>query len=478
MEKVEQWSVFEKAVKARCDENPFTDVEFGARFQHEHRVVTVRGFYDGDGAFGVRFMPDSRGEWTYETFGSCSALCGVEGSFVCTAPSAGNHGPVRVRDRHHFAYADGTPYYEVGTTCYAWVHQGNELEEQTLATLAEAPFNKLRMCVFPKHYEYNRNEPVHYPFEGSREAGWDFSRFNPEFWRHLEGRVVQLRDLSIQADIILFHPYDGGHWGFDRMPTEADDRYLRYAVARLAAYRNVWWSMANEFDIMRTKKEDDWDRFFRIVQESDPYQHLRSIHNCRRWYDHNKPWVTHASIQAGTDDVDSWRRDYGKPIVVDECCYEGDVPRGWGNISAQELVHRFWQATVKGGYCGHGETYRHPEDLLWWSKGGVLRGESPGHIAFLRRIVEEGPAGGFDPVSWISSSEAPAAGKGDDYVLVYWGRHQPGEYTFCAPEGKRYRLDVIDTWEMTITPLDGEFEREFTVELPAKPYVALRMQAL
>ena len=32
------------------------------------------------------------------------------------------------------------------------------------------------------------------------------------------------------------------------MPAEADDRYLRYAVARLAAYRNVWWSLANECD--------------------------------------------------------------------------------------------------------------------------------------------------------------------------------------------------------------------------------------
>ena len=78
---------------------------------------------------------------------------------------------------------------------------------------------------------------------------------------------------------------------------EADDRYLRYIVARLAAYRNVWWSMANEFDLMEDKSMADWDRFFRVVQESDPYQHLRAIHNCRGFYDHAKPWVTHQSIQ-------------------------------------------------------------------------------------------------------------------------------------------------------------------------------------
>ena len=65
--------------------------------------------------------------------------------------------------------------------------------------------------------------------------------------------------------MILFHPYDA--WGFKAMPPEADDCYLRYAVARLSAYRNVWWSIANEYDLVKAKTMKDWDRFFRIVQE-------------------------------------------------------------------------------------------------------------------------------------------------------------------------------------------------------------------
>ncbi|GAI29095.1 unnamed protein product, partial [marine sediment metagenome] len=36
------------------------------------------------------------------------------------------------------------------------------MEEQTLATLKDAPFNKMRMCVFPKSYSYNKNEPEFY----------------------------------------------------------------------------------------------------------------------------------------------------------------------------------------------------------------------------------------------------------------------------------------------------------------------------
>jgi len=51
-----------------------------------------------------------------------------------------------------------------------------------------------------------------------------------------------------------------------------------------------------------------------------------------------------------------------------EVKYEGNIPRRWGNLSAEELVFRFWQGTVAGTYVGHGETYLHPSDVLWWSK--------------------------------------------------------------------------------------------------------------
>ena len=58
------------------------------------------------------------------------------------------------------------------------------------------------------------------------------------------------------------------------------DRYIEYVVARYAAYRNVWWSMANEYDMM-TKTEVEWDELGELVKKNDPYGHMLSIHNCR-----------------------------------------------------------------------------------------------------------------------------------------------------------------------------------------------------
>jgi hypothetical protein len=495
-EPVEQWGIFEVVLKGPSAGNPFTEVELSARFSQEDRTVIVAGFYDGDGTYRVRFMPETQGDWRYETRSNRPELDGKSGRFAVVKPTAGNHGPVRVRKMFHFAYADGTPYFQVGTTCYVWNHQGDSLEEQTLATLKDAPFNKLRMCVFPKHYAFNQNEPPDYPFVGTPPRDWDLTRFNPAFFHHLERRVGQLRDLGIEADLILFHPYDNGHWGFDRMPTEADDRYLRYVVARLSAYRNVWWSLANEWDFMKEKKEADWDRFFRIVQESDPAGHLRSIHNGTILYNQTHPWVTHASIQNGSAVADFGRavlyRDvYRKPIVFDEVKYEGNIPQRWGNISAEEMVHRFWQGAIAGTYVGHGETYLHPQDILWWSKGGVLHGESPPRIAFFRKILEEGPSEGLELIDkW---QEPHIAGKKGEYYLIYFGKETPKEWSLELPRAGlnaplTLRAELIDTWTMTVMPIDGAFtfkpsdnytlrcEDPRSLKLPGKPYMAIRLR--
>lgn len=513
---IEKWDLFELTLPGQAAGNPFLDGTLEADFTQPDRRVDVYGFYDGDGLFKLRFMPDREGEWQFVTRSNIPGLDGQEGKFICTPPAANNHGPVRVARSTHFQYEDGVPYFPVGTTCYVWNLQGDPLEEQTLKTLAGAPFNKLRMCVFPKRYTYNNNEPPGYPFPGAVTRKWDpallntfrnvqppnywdFSHFNPQYFRHLEKRILDLRTLGIEADLILFHPYDFGAWGFDRLPAEVNDRYLRYVVARLAAFRNLWWSFANEYDLMFDRSMADWDHYFQLVQSLDPYNHLRSIHNCHDFYDHAKPWVTHCSVQNhALNLLPHWIAKYHKPVVVDECGYEGDIPMIWGDLSPEELTLRFWLGFTSGGSVGHGETYMNDQDQLWWSKGGVLIGESVARIAFLRQIMEQAPDLSpimkYDPAT-MDSSSAPspepgaeariipeggwnveAAGfHGEDYFLFYFGMHQPRQRNINLPEGS-YRIDVIDTWEMTIQTAVEAASGRLRVDLPGKKYMAIRIQ--
>jgi hypothetical protein len=500
-ENIERWDFFELRLTAKPVRtmNPFFDVSLTCAFSSTPSgTVKVNGFYDGDDTYIVRFMPETEGTYKFITSSNVPGLDAVCGQFECIKPASDNHGPVRVADSSNFAYADGRPYFPFGTTCYVWTHQGDKLEAETLKTLRTAPFNKMRMCVFPKRYRYNYNEPEFYPFEGrligkwemsSRDrldvdkilAEWDFDRFNPLFFQHLERRILELRELGIEADLILFHPYDFGAWGFDRMPRGVNERYLKYIVARLSAFRNVWWSFANEYDLMRAVTMADWDAYFRLVRAEDPYNHLRSIHNCFDFYDHSQAWVTHCSIQSSEmGKVGEWVGRYAKPVVVDECCYEGDIEMAWGDLTAEAMTERFWIGFCRGGYVGHGETYVNAEEVLWWSKGGILRGKSPDRIAFLRKIIEESGVPGLKPIRLGESSvvdgwnHSGASHYRDEYYLVYIdGSRQPTTKVLHLGS-QNYRVDLIDTWNMGIDTL-GVFTGEKEIHLPKKPPLALRI---
>ena len=468
---------FELTLEGPSHGNPFVDVVLDVQVDGPGVSARVPGFYDGDGIYRARYMPEAPGSFRFATISNAASLDGITGSFE--AGAAESHGPVRVADQFHFAYADGTRYRPVGTTSYVWTHQGDELEETTLASLEAASFTKMRMCVFPKSYLFNENEPSLFPYVGDLASGFDFRRFSPEYWAHLEKRIEQLAALGIEADLILYHGYD--RWGFATMDPVSDDRYLRYVTARLASFANVWWSLANEYDLLFEKTESDWERFAQIVTAGDPNGHLLSIHNCRDFYNHSRPWVTHASIQRQdiyktAETTNEWREAWGKPVVIDECAYEGNIDQGWGNISGEEMTRRAWEGAVRGGYVGHGETYVDPDDILWWAKGGRLHGTSAARLGFLDRIAAEAPGGVLEPiqVDW----DVPRAGVEGEHLLYYFGFNQPTYRRFVTDPATAWEVDIIDTWNMTVETLPGTYAGRFRIELPGRQFIAVRLRAV
>jgi hypothetical protein len=470
---VARWDHIQLNLPGPTTGNPFIDVSLTAAFRYKNRNVSVDGFYDGDGSYKIRFMPDELGSWTWTTSSNAPALNGQSGAFQCIAPAAGNRGPVSVRDGFHFGYAGGSPYVECGTTCYAWAFQAEETQRQTIETLSASPFNKLRMCLFPKWYQHNRKEPPMYPFPRNGETN-DYSTFSPGYFQHLDRLILELRRIGVEADLILFHPYD--KWGYQSMPAAVDDRYLRYVVARFSAFRNVWWSLANEYDLLKDKTGTDWDRYARILEECDAFDHLRSIHYCFHQYEYGRGWCTHAGVQdARMELAAGWRADWGKPVVFDECKYEGNISSFWGDLSPEAMTRRFWLAAVEGAYCGHGETYVSPQDILWWSHGGVLHGKSPARIALLRKLLEETIAVGPGPIGFTFAGDNPlCARRANGSVLFYYfDEHQPAEGVFKLPEGKSYTAEWVDTVALTRTPLPGEYSGRAELKLPGTPWGSL-----
>ena len=237
--------------------------------------------------------------------------------------------------------------------------------------------------------------------------------------------------------------------------------------------------------------------------------------------------TTHVSWQSKQlYRVSEMLRRYGKPVLIDECRYEGNLPEFWGNLSGQDMVRSFWRVTAQGGYCTHGETYlpgtemgdrataTGEEDVVWWAKGGRLNGESPARIAFLRQIVSELPGplepldDGLGKIFGLSDAEfgevlrqMPAEASllygaitamdqrerdfffsvefsysghcGDEAYLYY----KDDQCCACAelmlPEDGAYRVEVIDTWEMTRETVLRGAKGKVSVNMPGKPYLAV-----
>ena len=478
-------------------------------FTKGEKTHTVKGFVADVDTCKARFIPEEAGTWDYRVEGTdISGQLEIE-------PSDGK-GVVKAVDCH-FEYQRGGYFYPFGTTIYALIHQSAELYEETMKTLSGAPFNKIRFCVFPKHYDYNHNEPRHYAFEKTGE-NWDVTKPCFAYWNMLEDAIVRLGELGIQCDLILFHPYD--RWGFSKFSEKEDLIYLDYLLRRLSAFPNVWWSLSNEYDLVEDKTLEHWEHIEEFIAKNDPYHHLMGNHNCFKFWDHTRENITHASLQTKMMyRIPEWRKLYKKPVCIDECCYEGNIIHGWGSISGKEMTFRFWRAVVGGGYCTHGETFYSDDEVLWWARGGKLKGESPARIRFLREITEKLP-GPIEPMvglmeqvivaqteeekkSLIDNSDwgkgfLTAAGRlgvvegrmfaefehgydghvGEEAYIKFYDIHTNVLGDIILPENRKYKLEVIDVWDMTREVISESASGRVEFKLPGKEGMAVLATAL
>ena len=353
----------------------------------------------------------------------------------------------------HFAFEDGTAFIPFGTTVYALAHQEDALVEETLESLRSAPFNKVRMCVFPKHYDYNHNEPPCYAFEKGIDGAWNVNRPCIAFWQRFEKILDRIYDMEIQVDLILFHPYD--RWGFADLSQRDNLIFLDYLLRRLAANPGCWWSLANEYDLCDEHKSlADWEEIEAYVANSDPYGHLLSNHNCFCFWDATRPNITHASLQTkGLTELPRWIAKYQKPVVIDECCYEGNLPApltSAGNVVFQRAV-----LSEEEREAGIMQLPKEMHRFLRSIAASIARMEEDDRTAHLAGEHE-----------WASHA-------GEDAYLWFNDRQCFGEQTLSLPEAWQYRIELIDVWAMTRTVLLDDASGETLIRLPGREGLAV-----
>jgi hypothetical protein len=445
---VPRWSVAEIALAATGTyENLYTQTSVTAAFTGPGGAKhTVRGFWDGERRFVIRFTPSIEGTWTYSTNSQDDGLNGKSGTIVCGPPAKNSHGFLR-RDAEHpysFVWDDGTRYFMWGQTAYdvlrvAMVNDGWKADVDK--ALAHG-MTKIRFHVFAQGdkssgYGGEPPQPEVHPFLGTGRKV-DHDRPNLPYWRKLDEYVNYLASKRMVADLILFNPYGPAS---AHGTVAQDERFARYLLARYAAFPNVIWCLSNECE----KSRDYWDGIGTIVRGEDPWassgKFLRplSIHQHTRkdFAFHDSNWPVHAIIQWGigsrTDKGDVWGNEgitanlgHNRPVVNDEYCYIG-------NRSRTVVRGAIWGIAVAGGYGSSGDGRRfndvEPQITGEWHDAEEYRD--------IRRMVEFFTQPGLE--YWKMASQNALATAGTRvYVLAEKGR----QYVIYAAVGGTFAIDV------------------------------------
>jgi len=279
--------------------NPFTDAAVEGRFGRQGaEPVRVDGFCDSaDGSvFRIRFLPTQAGEYHYSvTYRQGAYQTSHAGQF--TAQDSKGRGLIRVDKEHpwHFVWeGTGEHYFWNGTTTYWLLGWDEETIRRNIDRLARLKVNRLRVAingrvkdgrawyenVFPtEKFSFRMNPWVAQRPDSVENPGFDVTRFNLPHWQKIERMLRHARDKDMAISIIFY--VDGARPGVDpfgkaRMGQEDEQRYYRYAVARLAGFSNVMWDVTNEYHLFRN---EEWtNKMGAFIKECDPYDHVMSVH--------------------------------------------------------------------------------------------------------------------------------------------------------------------------------------------------------
>jgi hypothetical protein len=418
--------------------NPFRDAALVGEFTSPSgKQVVVEGFYDGDGSWRLRFTPDEEGEWQYRLRGEGVELSQI-GRLRCTAPRGKGFIRIHPDNPHAFAYADGTPFFPMGDTCYGLLDDSPitpELRTSYLKTRRAQRFNFVRMSVGHSQVRAAAEPDTFWPWGGTPEKP-DLDRFNPAFFRQLDALLRQMQAEGMNAELLLLNLYRTPFTNPSQWTPERERLWLRHVIARYSAFTNLFlWTISNEYETHPDGKyrldvpaDPEWAKATaRLVKQLDPYRHPVTVHPVvsasakssspkgafdRPWrigeFFGSDPAMDVLSQQTGQkgegivwdeerqcwtgDDIDlvaSLRADrrYRKPVLNTENGYE--YLRGHPNEKKQvhhtDKVRRTsWRIACAGGYfaAGFHGTIGHSDA---WN-----RIDAPNHYTFT--IRDEGAA--------------------------------------------------------------------------------------
>jgi hypothetical protein len=253
------------AADLAANANPYIAVNLRVEFKSPRfRTYAMPAFWDGGRTMIVRFTPTESGQWTYKATSNVRSFDGREGMFSAVASDAAGY--VTVANVHHWAtdnqqvvVGNIRPHLWMGTIADRFAFESYAQFQQELSEAAQNKFNHFRGSILGG---VSDRSLVY--------LGQD--RPNPAYFDELDRRVAEIHKHGITADLML--ALDPETIAAQFPDGQARERFVRYVVARYAAF-NITWQGLGEFedfsDGRALLKELGLD-----LKKLDPYQHPRS----------------------------------------------------------------------------------------------------------------------------------------------------------------------------------------------------------
>ncbi|WP_298645670.1 DUF4038 domain-containing protein [uncultured Proteiniphilum sp.] len=416
---MEKWHKKELVFESRkLYDNPLYDIDFfGAEFiSPSGRKFIVRGFWDGENTWKIRFMPNQVGKWKYRTICSDDTndkLNGIKGNFKCVRNRSKfdiyRRGALQhTKGTYHLAYSDDKPFLYIG--CTAWngglfstVNEWNKY----LSNRSANGYSVIQLITTQwRGGPYNAEKETAF-------SGVDMIKVNPSFFKCLDDRIDRINDYGLVAAPVMLWAYGGDlNPGFV-LPEESAIKLAEYILARYDG-NHVIWNLGGDGKYTG-ENENKWKNIGRKVFNNNHHTNIVTLHpQGFSWYGSDfdeESWLDMICYQTGHTNSDNairwktqgpvvteWKKLIPRPIIDTEPVYENGYNAKEVRNSAYWSIfstpvagisygsHTIWPWLRKGDTpINHGK--REPSKITWQDAllhpGGIQIGYLAG---FFRNI--------------------------------------------------------------------------------------------
>lgn len=344
---VVRYGVFEESmISSKQYANPLQDVQVTVTITDPRgNSKEVEAFWDGFSVWKFRYMPRMLGPYTFTVKCSDSSNPGLNAPgdrFVAVEYTGDNElarrGPIVLSEnRHHFQYADGTPFFLVSDTAWNGALLSTDEEwERYLKERKAQHFNTVQFVTTQWRAAYADAEGQT-AFQGVDEIS-----INPSFFQRIDQRIATLNEQGfVGLPVIL--------WALtspkrespgEVLPREQAALLARYIVARYDAY-HVLWFLGGDGDY-RGEKADRWKFIGRAVFPPNRKTNLVSLHprgeqnpwpglKDEAWLDFLNYQTGHGSNagkwkwNATQGTASGWKLEPARPVFDSEPNYENHI---------------------------------------------------------------------------------------------------------------------------------------------------------